>query len=131
MMQRFFPATAALLLLAVVLVHGCSGDSGNNNGGGEGGGGGTREFVSGTINTGGSYVHTFNTARTMNYYCRFHGGPGRTGMSGTITVTVTGTPDSREFSITGNSLPSFTIPAGSTVRWSNDDNVPHTVESDD
>lgn len=129
MMRNVLKALGVLLFL--VLASGCSGDSGTNNGNNNGGGGGTtREFVSGTINAGGTYSHTFNTARTMNYFCRFHGGPGRVGMSGTITVTATGTVESREVSITTNSLPSLTIAKGSTIRWSNDDNVPHTVESD-
>ncbi len=131
MLRRIRPYLAAATLATLPLLAACSGDSGNNSNNNGGGGGGAREFVSGTISPGGSYSHTFNTARTMNYYCRFHGGPGRVGMSASITVTATGTPDSREVSITANSLPNLTIAKGSTVRWSNDDNVPHTVESDD
>jgi len=33
-----------------------------------------------------TYSHTFNTAGTFRYYCRVHGGPGGTGMSGTVVV---------------------------------------------
>jgi plastocyanin len=35
--------------------------------------------------------HTFNTAGTFRYYCEEHGGPGGSGMSGTVTVRATGT----------------------------------------
>lgn len=107
----------------------CSSDNGTNPGGG-GGGGGSREFVSPTLNNGEAYQHTFNAAKTIRYYCRFHGGPGGSGMSGIITVTATGAIETRAVEITGNSLPSLTVAQGSTIRWTNEDNVPHTVESD-
>ncbi len=40
-------------------------------------------FDSGTVNQGGNYQFTFNTAGTFNYYCRIHGAA----MTGTVTVT--------------------------------------------
>ncbi len=43
-------------------------------------------FDSGTINPGGTFMFAFNTPGTFAYYCRFHGGPGGVGMSGTVTV---------------------------------------------
>jgi len=42
-------------------------------------------FSSGTINGGGTYSVTFNTAGTVQYYCTIHGSPGA-GMHGTIVV---------------------------------------------
>ncbi|MCC6961958.1 MAG: hypothetical protein IT585_01760 [candidate division Zixibacteria bacterium] len=120
-----------VLVALLATLTACSSDNGTNPGnGGGGGGGGTREFVSPTLNNGDAYQHTFNAAKTVRYYCRFHGGPGGVGMSGIITVTATGTIETRAVEITGNTLPSLTVAQGSTVRWTNEDNVPHTVESD-
>jgi len=33
-----------------------------------------------------TFQHTFTNVGTFRYYCRFHGGPGGQGMSGTVTV---------------------------------------------
>lgn len=117
----------AFLLAAIVALAGlgCSDDKGSNNNGG-----GTREFASGDLSNGASYSHTFNTAKVINYYCRYHGGAGLQGMSGAITVTATGAVDQFNFSITGSTLPSMTIPVGSTVMWTNNTAIVHTVESD-
>ncbi len=43
------------------------------------------ELGSPTINSGGTYVHTFNTAGTFDYHCTFHGSPSA-GMRGTVIV---------------------------------------------
>jgi len=51
-------------------------------------------------------------------------------MSGTITVQSGGTPTSRAFSISDNTLPSMTINVQDTVTWTNNDSKVHTVESD-
>ena len=42
-------------------------------------------FSSGTINGGGTFSVTFNTAGTVQYHCTIHGSPG-TGMHGTIVI---------------------------------------------
>ncbi len=122
---------AAILaaIAIVVLLGACSGDSGTNNNGG-GGGGNTREFVSGDLDNGQSYSHTFNTAKVVNYYCRYHGGPGGQGMSGTITVTAGGTAAQFQSNINGSTLQTLSVPVGSTIRWTNNTNLTHTVESD-
>ena len=44
-------------------------------------------FESGTLRNGDSFSFTFDTPGTYPYYCRFHGGPGGSGMSGVVTVT--------------------------------------------
>jgi plastocyanin len=44
-------------------------------------------FDSSTLNSGDSFEFTFSEPGTYPYYCRFHGGPGGTGMSGTIIVS--------------------------------------------
>lgn len=116
-----------VLLLAATLVASCSDDKGSNNGGG---GGNTREFVSGDLGAGESYSHTFNTSEVVRYYCRYHGGPNGQGMSGTITVTAGGTPAQFQSNITAGSLQNLTIPVGSTIRWTNNHIMVHTVESD-
>jgi len=117
----------AIFLLAVSL--GCSSDKGSNS---------TtnppinqREFISGDLSMGQSFQHTFNTARKINYYCKYHGGPGLVGMSGTITVTTNGTAGLFEESIVSSTLPSLTVPVGSTIKWTNNDSKIHTVQSDD
>lgn len=116
-----------LFLALAVLVAGCSSDKGTSN---VPGGGNTREFVSGDLGTGASYSHTFNTAKVVRYYCKYHGGPGGQGMSGVITVTAGGTAAQFESSITASTLQSLTVPVGSTIRWTNNHVLTHTVESD-
>ncbi|MES2430312.1 MAG: plastocyanin/azurin family copper-binding protein [Bacteroidota bacterium] len=44
------------------------------------------ELDSGTMESGDTFTHTFNTAGTYPYYCIFHGSPG-SGMIGTVIVT--------------------------------------------
>lgn len=44
-------------------------------------------FNSGTLGEGDTFSFTFTEPGTFLYYCRFHGGPGGSGMSGVITVT--------------------------------------------
>jgi plastocyanin len=44
-------------------------------------------FDSSTLNSSDSFKFTFSEPGTYPYYCRFHGGPGGTGMSGTIIVS--------------------------------------------
>jgi plastocyanin len=50
--------------------------------------GSTDVYDSPDIGVGSTFQHTFATAGTYHYYCRFHGTNGNppTGMSGTITV---------------------------------------------
>jgi ribose transport system substrate-binding protein len=43
-------------------------------------------FDSGTLANGQEFTFKFDTAGTYPYYCKFHGGKGGQGMSGTITV---------------------------------------------
>lgn len=116
------------LLLALSISSGCSSDKNSPSGGG--GGGNTREFVSGDLGNGESFQHVFATAGAFGYYCRYHGAAGGVGMSGTITVSGTGTPVTNAFSITNNTLPSVTIHINDTVKWTNNTAMVHTVESD-
>jgi plastocyanin len=44
-------------------------------------------FDSGTMNNGQSFSVIFDQTGEVPYYCSIHGGPGGSGMSGTITVT--------------------------------------------
>ncbi len=44
-------------------------------------------FDSDTFSSGDTFIYTFDQAGTYTYYCKFHGGPGGVGMSGTIIVT--------------------------------------------
>ena len=124
---RFFSGIA-LAVAFVVLTCGCSDNKASNNNNPPVN---QREFVSGDLSSGESFQHTFNTARSINYYCRYHGGPGLQGMSGTITVTATGTAETRNVSIVASTLPDISIAVGSTIRWTNNTSLVHTVESDD
>ena len=44
-------------------------------------------FSSGTLGDGDMFTFTFAEAGSFPYFCRFHGGPGGSGMSGVINVT--------------------------------------------
>jgi plastocyanin len=71
-------------------------------------------FDSGAVNPGGNYTFTFNTPGTYSYYCRFHGGPGGVGMSGTIVVT--GSANSSNVPISGaNPGTIYSMPGGSSL----------------
>src|ERR1041384_3571964 len=43
-------------------------------------------FDSGDLSPGGSFSHTYTKAGTFRYYCKIHGGPGGSGMSGVVVV---------------------------------------------
>ena len=140
----------ALGLIATFALAGCSSNKGTNyttgngtdNMGGGGSGGGGREFDSGDLNAagggyyggnpGGTFQHVFNTVETARYYCKHHGGPGGSGMSGVITVQAGGSPSMHEVSITNNAFnpATLTISVGSTVKWTNNSSSMHTVTSD-
>lgn len=125
-MKRFSMTFLAFGLIVLGALWGCSDDKGN----GGGGGGTAREFASGDLGVGESYQHTFATAKTVRYFCRYHGARNGVGMAGTITVTETGSSELRNVSIADNALPDVTIAKGSTIRWTNNHNRVHTVESD-
>jgi plastocyanin len=104
---------------------------------GSGGNPTPREFASGDLtagNPGESFTHVFNTAKTIGYYCRHHGGSGGVGMSGVITVNAGGTPNRIPVNITSSTLPDLSIDVMDTVVWTNNHTSPyptvHTVESD-
>ena len=44
-------------------------------------------FNSGTLGEGDQFSYTFTDAGSFPYFCRFHGGPGGSGMSGVVNVT--------------------------------------------
>lgn len=44
-------------------------------------------FDSDSLSKGDTFSFTFEEPGTYPYYCKFHGGPGGTGMAGTVTVT--------------------------------------------
>ena len=124
-MKKFTLVVTTFLLALAMLA--CSSSTGG------GGGGGTREFDSGNLNNGDSFTHTFTTTGSFPYYCQYHGGPGGSGMSGTVTVSAAGTgyvPKTVAVSITSSSLPDLAITAGDSVEWTNNSGIAHTVESD-
>jgi len=129
-----FLAVLAGGLTAIPIINSCDGGSGT---GYDGGGNPTpREFSSGDLNPSPpqSFTHVFNTAKSIPYYCRHHGGPGGVGMSGVITVNAGGSPSRTNVSIISSTLPDLTIDVGDTITWTNNDTSPypttHTVESD-
>jgi len=118
----------ALGLIFAAGILSCSSDKNSNPAGTPMGS--SREFVSGNMSNGASYTHVFKTAKSVPYYCRYHGAAGGVGMSGVITVAAGGTPSSIDFSITSSTLQSATIDVGDTVTWTNNTGIVHTVESD-
>ena len=124
-------ARPGLALVAVIAVLGCS-SKGNDYGTG-GPGTGTREFASGNLaGNGASFSHTFSTAGTFPYFCRYHGGRGGVGMSGVIPVTdpPNVSPVTFTYSIVSDNLPDYSIKTGDIVTWTNNSGDTHTVESD-
>lgn len=107
-----------------LLVAGCSSDS--NPTGYDGGG--AVEFSSPTLTNGVSFQHVFLTAKTMNYFCSFHG-TATTGMYATITVTAGGAPQLVQSNITSSTLQTLNIHVGDTVRWTNQTAMQHNVRS--
>ena len=117
-------------------------------------------FDSGTLNAGATFAHTFTTAGSFTYICDFHSDMRGTVLVPTATGTVPppaapapvtpppppappaapvtpATPvsgaTSESVAITNNlfSPSSITVTAGSTVTWTNNDTVTHTVTADD
>ena len=122
---------SGLGLVALIAVLGCS-SKGSDYGTGGGGTGG-REFASGNMaGNGVSFSHTFATAGSFPYFCRYHGGRGGSGMSGVITVTdpPNASPVTFTYSIVSHDLPDYSIKTGDIVTWTNNSGEVHTVESD-
>jgi hypothetical protein len=119
----------SLMGLGIVLAiaPGCSKSSNPADSGGPGGG--AVEFSSPTLGNGASFQHVFMTAKTMNYYCSFHG-TATSGMFATITVTAGGTPSLIQSNITNSTLQTLNIDVGDTVRWTNNHaGMQHNVRS--
>jgi plastocyanin len=57
--------------------------------------------TSGTLGTGNTFLVTFNSLGLFPYYCQFHGGPGGSGMAGTVTVVAVPEPQSFALLIIG------------------------------
>jgi len=122
-MFRSFQTTLAVVGAVAVLAAGCSNSSSPTSSSGS-----TKEFASPTLNPGDSYQHAFMTAKTMNYFCSFHG-TATTGMHATITVTAGGTPHLVQSNITASALETLNINVGDTIRWTNQTTLAHNVQS--
>lgn len=88
-------------------------------------------FNSGDIAASSTYSHTFNTAGTYNYYCSHHGGPGLSGMSGTIIVTAAATTTTSGTStpptVPTNLTIGSTTPTSIALSWTNSTSASSTV----
>lgn len=120
--MRLRIATLSLLIVALLAatVHGCGGSKSNPVVPPV-----TKELDSQNLNNGGVYMHTFNTAGTFNYHCKFHGG-----MTGSVTVG-SGHPASAAATIGDNSFSptSVSVVTGGTVTWTNNGLNTHSVTS--
>ena len=114
-------ATFSVLLLAFLAtsIPGCGGDKSNPVVPPV-----TKELDSPTLAQNGVFAHTFASAGTYNYHCKFHGG-----MNGTVTVGSGAA--SASVSIAGNSFGApVAVATGGTVTWTNTDAANHSVTSD-
>lgn len=83
-------------------------------------------FDSGDMVKGNTFAYTFNKAGTFAYHCKYH-----SGMTGKIIVpSGTGTnPYQVMISGFAFSPATLTVPAGTSVTWTNNDAATHTVTS--
>jgi plastocyanin len=127
MKKSLFGASFVLGLAAVLILAGCAKSSNPVYGGGGG-----KILDSSTLAPGAQFSHVFASAMTVPYYCKFHGAPGGSGMSGIITVQAGGTAGKDTVSMVGMTFvpSSLTVNAGSTVIWINNSTLEHTVTSD-
>lgn len=79
------------------------------------------------VGTGDTFAHTFEDAGTFAYYCRFHGGPGGVGMSGTVVVGAAETPPPTETPTPTETTPPAT--GSITVSDQSGDGTTVTVDS--
>jgi len=73
------------------------------------------------------YVHGFTTGGSYAYHCTIH-----PNMHGTVVVDSSSVVMSDSVSITNSTFvpASITVAPNATVKWTNQDNVNHTVTSD-
>ncbi len=127
MQRRLRIAMVSLVALAsagALVIYACSGKSSSPTY--PVAGGGALELNSPSIAAnGGNFSHTFMNAGTFPYHCAFHAG-----MTGTVTVTATGTPSTPSLAmVTSSPYTPLTVAAGSTVTWNNGSTAVHTVTS--
>ena len=118
--RRTAPVTALFLIVLIVAIPACGKKSSNSVTPPV-----TKELDSGSIASGGQYMHTFASAGTYNYHCAIHG----TAMAGSVTVA-NGQAANTAVSIGNNfynPTPASVAPGG-TVTWTNN-GVTHTVTS--
>lgn len=85
----------------------------------------TAGFDSGLLQNGERWTHTFAQVGTLEYFCRPH-----PYMRGTVTVVAyEGETNSTSVRIVGFKFApaNITVPQGTTIEWTNEDTVPHSV----
>jgi len=122
-MHRSHRFLLAPLVLVLALFVGACGDDGNDNPVVPPA---TLELNSATLGSGATYPHTFATAGTYPYHCKFH-----SGMTATIIVDPASTVSTLGISITDNQFTpsSTTVDTGAVVTWTNNGSSNHTVTS--
>ena len=123
-------AAAAVVILAGLALAGCKGYSAPTTpygGGTSGGSGGNAAFNSGDLRGPATFVHSFATAGTVGYHCRFHRSMG---MVGTVTVA-SGAADSAVVTASGTTFApaAVSVRPGGFVRWKVVNDL-HTITSD-
>jgi len=130
--QLIMKPWVSVVLLTVLLAAAPScGGSGGYGGGGSptgpgGSSGGPKELNSGDIAPGGTYIHRFAKAGTFHYHCIHH-----SVMTGTVTVNDASVDTLVNVSIVSYTAPfhSASVKPGGRVRWTNNNNMVHTVTS--
>lgn len=117
----------SLLAILLLTLNACGGGGYGSAGGGSNETNGI-SFDSGTLSTDATYTRSFSKKGDYEYFCQIHA----PNMQGKVVVSDVTAQDTVVVTIDNMAFKpaSITIASGTIVKWVNNDNVSHTVTSD-